>query len=184
MDLLERYADWLRGGGASEEVIRTIYIPMAGHWLGLALKPHPELDLQADLQPALEYVRAKGAGPDWADVCRCSLDKFRRFLLHTRGLVEADYFAAMSRIELRLELAPENEPHSQPFQEGEREHLLALTEQLAEPELSLESRLEIVFQIRGLLGEPVLVQEDQVGILGAVEWIPPPASVLANSETA
>jgi site-specific recombinase XerD len=98
--------------------------------------------------------------------------------------VEADYFAAMSRIELRLELAPEPEPHSQPFQDGEREQLIALTEQLAEPDLSLEGRLEIVFQIRGLLGEPLLLQQDQVGILGASEWIPPPASVLANSETA
>lgn len=88
VNLLERYAGWLRGGGHSEAVIRTIYIPMAGHVLGLALKPHPELDLQADLQPALEYIRAKGAGPDWTDVCRCSLDKFRRFLLHTRGQVE------------------------------------------------------------------------------------------------
>ena len=90
----------------------------------------------------------------------------------------------MSRIELRLELAPEPEPHSQPFQEGEREQLIALTEQLAEPDLSLEGRLEIVFQIRVLLGEPLLLQQDQVGILGASEWIPPPASVLANSETA
>jgi len=86
--LLERYAEWLSGGGHSEAVIRTIYIPMAGHVLGLALKPYPQLDLLTDLQPALEYIQAKGAGPDWSDVCRVSLDKFRRFLLHTRGLIE------------------------------------------------------------------------------------------------
>ena len=97
--------------------------------------------------------------------------------------VEADYFAAMSRIELRLELAPEPEPQRQPIQEGEREQLLDLAEQLAEPALSLEGRLEIVFRMRGLLGEPLLVQEDQVGILAASEWIPPPASALVNSET-
>jgi hypothetical protein len=36
--LLERYAAWLAGGGHSEAVIRTIYIPMAGHVLGLALR--------------------------------------------------------------------------------------------------------------------------------------------------
>ncbi len=86
--LLEQYAGWLSGGGASEGVIRTIYIPMAGHVLGLFLKPHPQLDLQADLSLALEYVKAKGAGPDWTGVCRNSLAKFRRFLLHTRGQVE------------------------------------------------------------------------------------------------
>jgi site-specific recombinase XerD len=86
--LLEQYAEWLAGGGHSEAVIRTIYIPMAGHVLGLSLKPHPLLDLEADLPPALAYVQAKGAGPDWTDVCRNALLKFRRFLLHTRGQLE------------------------------------------------------------------------------------------------
>jgi site-specific recombinase XerD len=86
--LLERYAVWLSGGGASEQVIRTIYIPMAGHTLGIALKPHPQLDLESDLQPALDYVIAKGAGPDWIKVSRNSLAKFRRFLIHERGLLE------------------------------------------------------------------------------------------------
>ena len=52
MALLERYAAWLKGGGASEQVTRTIYLPMAGHILGLALKPHWLLDLEQDLAPA------------------------------------------------------------------------------------------------------------------------------------
>jgi site-specific recombinase XerD len=86
--LLEQYAEWLAGGGHSEDVIRTIYIPSAGHVLGLALKPFPQLNLQTDLPPALEYIRAKGAGPDWLDVNRNALDKFRRFLMHTRGQLE------------------------------------------------------------------------------------------------
>ena len=86
--LLAHFAEWLAGGGHSEYVIRTIYIPMAGNVLGLALKPHPQLDLLTDLQPALEYVRPKGAGPDWTDVCNNALIKFRRFLLHTRGQEE------------------------------------------------------------------------------------------------
>ena len=86
--LLVRYGEWLAGGGASEYVIRTIYVPMAGHVLGLNLKPHPQLDLETDLGCALDYVKAKGVGPDWADVCRNALDKFRRFLLHERGHVE------------------------------------------------------------------------------------------------
>jgi site-specific recombinase XerD len=87
--LLEHYGDWLAGGGASENVIRTISIPMAGHVMGLALKPYPQLDLDEDLLPALEYVKAKGAGPDWSDVCRNSLEKFRRFLLNERGQLES-----------------------------------------------------------------------------------------------
>ena len=48
INLLERYAAWLRGGGASEYVIRSIYVPMAGHVLGLTLKSHPLLDLETD----------------------------------------------------------------------------------------------------------------------------------------
>jgi site-specific recombinase XerD len=86
--LLEQYAEWLSGGGHSKAVIRTIYIPLAGHILGLALKLHAQLDLDRDLQPGLDFIAAKGAGPDWLKVNRNALAKFRRFLLHTRGLVE------------------------------------------------------------------------------------------------
>lgn len=89
--LLEQYADWLRGGGASEYVIRSIYIPMAGHVLGLALKPHPQLDLESDLPPAFEYVIAKGVGEEWTKISRNALAKFCRFLMHTRGQVEVKY---------------------------------------------------------------------------------------------
>jgi len=31
--LLEEYCEWLRAGGASPQVIRIIYLPMAGHVL-------------------------------------------------------------------------------------------------------------------------------------------------------
>jgi site-specific recombinase XerD len=91
IELLERYVDWLRGGGASEEVIRIVYIPMAGHVLGLNLKPHSQIDLQIDFQRAFDYVRAKKLGPDWTEVCRTSLDKFRRFMLNNRGQLEIKY---------------------------------------------------------------------------------------------
>lgn len=86
--LLERYQRWLASGGASPAVIHTIYIPMAGHVLGLNLKPHSQFDLVADLDKALHYVRAKQLGPDWTDVCRTALEKFRRFLRHERGQIE------------------------------------------------------------------------------------------------
>ncbi|HRI56358.1 MAG TPA: hypothetical protein PK170_04595, partial [Anaerolineae bacterium] len=86
--LLERYQRWLASGGASPAVIHTIYIPMAGHVLGLNLKPHSQFDLAADLDKALHYVRAKQLGPDWTKVCRTALEKFRRFLRHERGQIE------------------------------------------------------------------------------------------------
>ncbi len=86
--LLERYQRWLASGGASPAVIHTIYIPMAGHVLGLNLKPHSQFDLAADLDKALHYIRAKQLGPDWTKVCRTALEKFRRFLRHERGQIE------------------------------------------------------------------------------------------------
>jgi len=87
--LLEEFCEWLRSGGASPTVIRTIYLPMAGHVLGLALKPHPELDLDTDLQRGVDFLMAKQMSAQWTDVCRCAVLKFRRYLCHRRGIVES-----------------------------------------------------------------------------------------------
>lgn len=83
--LLEQYREWLSSGGTSPFVVKQLYIPMAGHALGLNLKPHPQLDLDADLERALDYVKAKQLSAEWTDMCRCALDKFRRFLRQQRG---------------------------------------------------------------------------------------------------
>lgn len=87
--LLEEYCEWLKSGGASPAVIRVICLPMAGHVLGLALKPHPLLDLEADLQRGLDFLNAKQLSAQWNDVCRCAMLRFRRFLLHRRGILES-----------------------------------------------------------------------------------------------
>ncbi|NLE62112.1 MAG: tyrosine-type recombinase/integrase, partial [Planctomycetes bacterium] len=84
--LLEQYREWLLSGGASPKEVYHLYIPMAGHALGLNLKPHPQLDLDADLERALDYVKAKGSSAEWTDMCRVALVKFRRFLRQERGL--------------------------------------------------------------------------------------------------
>ena len=86
--LLERYQDWLIGGGASQAVVDVIYLPMAGHVLGLFLKPHEQLDLTADLEPAVDYVLAKHMSPQWTDNCRKALEKFRTFLKQERGIID------------------------------------------------------------------------------------------------
>jgi len=68
--------------------------------------------------------------------------------------VEEDYFRAMSSVEKRLDLLDEPEEKEEPVSEDERGQILALTEKLAEPELSAEARLVIAAQIRlVLLGE-------------------------------
>jgi site-specific recombinase XerD len=86
--LYERYRDWLLEGGTSEMSSWTIYLPTAGHVLGLALKPHEQLDLEEDFQRALDYVIAKQSGEDWLKASRNGLNKFRRFLRLERGLGE------------------------------------------------------------------------------------------------
>lgn len=87
--VLERYVVWLSGGGTSAYVIRVIHIQMAGHILSLNHKPSSQLDLNHDLQKGLDYILAKGHGAEWTKNCRNSMLKFRRFLLHERGLTES-----------------------------------------------------------------------------------------------
>ncbi len=82
--LLERYRDWLSSSGASQYVIDLLYIPMAGHVLGLNLKPYEQLDLDADLEKALAYIKAKRLSAEWTDMCRNALLKFRLFLRQQR----------------------------------------------------------------------------------------------------
>ena len=60
---------------------------MAGHVLGLNLKLHDQLDLKADLEKAIAYVKAKQPSDVWLSNCRHALNWFRRFLRQERGLV-------------------------------------------------------------------------------------------------
>jgi site-specific recombinase XerD len=91
IELLAHYEGWLWGGGLSVLVIRNYHIPMAGHVFGLTLKHHSKLDLDHDLDCALEYVKAKGLSNEWVNNCRNSLAKFRRFLRLERGLGEESH---------------------------------------------------------------------------------------------
>ena len=75
--------------------------------------------------------------------------------------VENDYFAAMQRIERRLELVDQPVKVNLPVSIPERSQLLSLAEQLFAPEMTFETHLEITSQMRGLL-------------VGQSEWIPPP----------
>lgn len=88
--LLERYVAWLLSGGTSPHTTRLIYLPMAGHILGLNLKPHTQLDLQVDLQKAMDYVRAKQQSVEWTKLARIALLKFRHFLLQERKLADIE----------------------------------------------------------------------------------------------
>jgi site-specific recombinase XerD len=86
--LLEKYYAWLIGGGTAEYPTHSIYLPMAGHVLGLNLVPHDQIDLENDLEQAMDYVRTKGVGLYWLKASRNGLEKFKRFLRLERGLGE------------------------------------------------------------------------------------------------
>jgi hypothetical protein len=84
--------------------------------------------------------------------------------------VEADYFAAMSRVEQRLQVSPEPEIDELPVGGAERMQILTLVEQLASPEAEPEQRLSLFEQIRSLLlgAQPILLPAESQA------WIPTP----------
>ncbi len=88
--LLERYRAWLVELGAATSVINHHRIPMAGHILGLNLKPHPQINLDSDLERAMTYVKAKKIREAGQKNFRHSLNWFRRFLRQERGLAEME----------------------------------------------------------------------------------------------
>ena len=105
----------------------------------------------------------------------CPVTSIQKFLGHKKlnttmvyahahdQTVENDYFAAMSRIEQRLQLVNQPVKVSLPVNATDRGQLLTLAERLITPELTFEMRLEIAAQMRGLLSAPL-------------DWIPPPVS--------
>ena len=82
----------------------------------------------------------------------------------------------MRSIKKRLELMGQPEEKPEAVSEGEREQVLALTTQLAEPELSLEARLVIVAQLRlVMLGEQVALNAPLIRERRQLDDHPPPS---------
>jgi hypothetical protein len=106
----------------------------------------------------------------------CPVTSIQKFLGHKKlnttmvyartydATVEADYFAAMGRIEQRLEWDDAIKPTANAVQETERRQLLTLAQQLFVPDLTFEMRLDIAVHMR------ILLEGDG----NRVDWIPPP----------
>jgi hypothetical protein len=76
--------------------------------------------------------------------------------------VAEDYFAAMERVEQRLDIGPAEQKDIDVVKVQEPAKVLQLIEQLEIPELGYEERLDITLQLRELFGvvqelEPVMV---------------------------
>jgi hypothetical protein len=77
--------------------------------------------------------------------------------------VAEDYYAAMDVVEKRLDVAPpEREGHTDPpINDDERAHLLDLAIQLAEPDLSVGTRLDLVDRMCQVLDHKTPMKERQ-----------------------
>lgn len=78
-------------GGLSYDCINQVYIPVAGHVLGLNIKPHSQLDLEKDLARAIDFLEAKNLSDVWIKNARHSLNRFRHFLQLERGIIQVSF---------------------------------------------------------------------------------------------
>ena len=90
--LYQKYRVWLIEGGAGLHATGNIYLPIAGHILGLNPLPYPQLDLIKDFEKVLDFARARGGSPDRLVIDRHALVKFRRFVRLELGQGEAPKF--------------------------------------------------------------------------------------------
>jgi len=93
--------------------------------------------------------------------------------------VADDYFAAMKRVEQRLEISPipQEEPPAEAVQEPEQAQLLVLVEQLSQPELCFPARLEIVAQLRQALGWVEAIPQTECFVAQLSEHPPPDKTI-------
>ncbi len=94
--------------------------------------------------------------------------------------VADDYFAAMRSVEQRVGLVGQPVELSQAIQGSEREQALALAEQLAQPEIGREERLNLVMRLKLVLaGDMLAYQVMPVEVFEArpLDHSPPLASV-------
>jgi len=93
----------------------------------------------------------------------CRITSIQKFLGHKKlnstlayarvhdQTVADDYYLAMSSVENRLQLLPKEEDDAPSIPEPERVRLLTLADRLSEPDLSPETRLDLVAQLRLVL---------------------------------
>jgi hypothetical protein len=96
--------------------------------------------------------------------------------------VADDYYSAMERVEQRLGLFGEPGIFTRRIDENERGQLIGLVARLAQPELSLEARLEIATLMSRLLSGPEAVPINNYGRKQSdvLEVHPPPSPVLVG----
>jgi hypothetical protein len=125
------------------------------------------------LPDARQASRSVGAGGRMTAGCRVTIiqkllghERLNSTMIYARvhdRTVAEDYYAAMEVVEKRLEVAPpEREDKADPpVNDDERSHPLELATQLAEPELGIETRLDLVDRMCQMLNHKTLPDEKQ-----------------------
>lgn len=85
--------------------------------------------------------------------------------VHDQTVAE-DYYAAMDRVEQRLQIAPsaakaDDGEDSEPLDDHDREQLLDLIDQLTNPDLHPEDRIELVERMRRILNHDGLPEKKE-----------------------
>jgi integrase/recombinase XerC len=108
----------------------------------------------------------------------CRVTSIQKFLGHKRlnstmiyarvhdQTVAEDYYAAMDRVEQRLQITPpateaDDSRDGEALDDREREQLLDLTDQLADPDLNPEDRIELVERMRQVLNHDGLPEKEE-----------------------
>ncbi len=90
--LYMKYRTWLFEGGAGYTSASNIYMPIAGHILGLNPVPYPQWDLAKDPEKVLAFARARGGSAFRMRMTGLAMNKFRRFIRLELGMKEAPRF--------------------------------------------------------------------------------------------
>ena len=123
----------------------------------------------------------------------CKVTSIQKFLGHRKlsstmiyarvhdQTVSDEYYAAMNRVEQRLQVAPEPETPTEAVADEKKTQILAIAEQLADPEAAPETRRSLFEQMRGLLFEASALKETVLPVKESSSqvWIPPPVVLAA-----
>ncbi len=90
--LYEKYRTWLLEGGGGVSSVGNVYMPIAGHILGLNTVSFRQMDLEKDFEKVLEFARARESSEGRLRFVNLAILRFRKFVRIELGLGEAPKF--------------------------------------------------------------------------------------------
>ncbi|GAB4506928.1 MAG: hypothetical protein Fur0017_31760 [Anaerolineales bacterium] len=104
--LYEKYRAWLLAGGGGITSVNNIYMPIAGHVLGLNTVSYHQMDLEKSIKKVLEFARARDGSPFRLRMARIASEKFKRFVRIELGFGETPKFRPFDQEHYTFGLPP------------------------------------------------------------------------------